>query len=49
MSSLSVEQYDGVGHIILNRIGALNALSREFCHEIDDALRDLEPVQKLTT
>lgn len=42
MSSLTVEQYDGVGHITLNRVGALNALSREFCREIDDALRDLD-------
>lgn len=42
MSSLNVEQCDGVGHIALNRFGALNALSREFCHEIDSALLDLE-------
>ena len=47
MSSLSVEQYDGVGHIILNRVGALNALSREFCHEIDDALRDLDNTESI--
>lgn len=42
MSSLNVEQCDGVGHITLNRFEALNALSREFCHEIDVVLRDLE-------
>jgi len=47
MSSLSVKQYDGVGHIILNRVGALNALSREFCHEIDDALRDLNNTESV--
>jgi enoyl-CoA hydratase len=47
MNSLNVEQYDGVGHITLNRVGALNALSREFCHEIDDALRDLDNMESI--
>lgn len=47
MSSLNVEQYDGVGHITLNRFGALNALSREFCHEIDVALRDLDNTESV--
>lgn len=47
MSSLNVEQCDGVGHITLNRFGALNALSREFCDEIDDALRDLETTESV--
>lgn len=42
MSSLSIEQHDGVGHVTLSRPGALNALSREFCQEIDAALRDLD-------
>lgn len=47
MSSLNVEQCDGVGHITLNRFGALNALSREFCHEIDVVLRDLETTENV--
>lgn len=47
MSSLSVERGDGVGHVKLNRFGALNALSREFCHEIDVALRDLEATDSI--
>jgi enoyl-CoA hydratase/carnithine racemase len=42
MSSLLVQEFDGVGHIALNRVGALNALSREFCLEIDGALRRLD-------
>lgn len=42
MSSLNIEKVDGVGHVVLNRVGALNALSRDFCSEIDDALRKLE-------
>ena len=47
MSSLNIEQCDGVGHITLNRTGALNALSREFCNEIDAALRDLETTESV--
>lgn len=47
MSSLNVEQCDGVGHITLNRFGALNALSRGFCHEIDAALRNLETAESV--
>lgn len=47
MSSLNVEQYGGVGHITLNRVGVLNALSREFCHEIDVALCDLENTESI--
>ncbi|HEX9179730.1 MAG TPA: enoyl-CoA hydratase-related protein [Burkholderiales bacterium] len=47
MSSLNVEQYDGVGHITLNRFGALNALSREFCQEIDAALRNLDNTESV--
>ena len=47
MSSLNVEQDDGVGYITLNRFGALNALSREFCHEIDTALLDLERTESV--
>lgn len=47
MSSLNVEKYDGVGHITLNRFGALNALSREFCHEIDVALRELDNTESV--
>lgn len=42
MSSLNVGRCDGVGHITLNRPGVLNALSREFCAELDAALDELE-------
>ncbi|MEX8520311.1 MAG: enoyl-CoA hydratase-related protein [Leptothrix sp. (in: b-proteobacteria)] len=45
MNSLNVEQCNGVGHITLNRVGALNALSREFCQEIDAALLALEAAE----
>lgn len=38
MALLNIEQDDGVGHIRLNRGAALNALSQEFCQEIDGAL-----------
>ena len=47
MSSLSVEQHEGVGHVTLNRVGVLNALSREFCREIDTALCDLENTESV--
>ncbi|HNC52009.1 MAG TPA: enoyl-CoA hydratase-related protein [Accumulibacter sp.] len=47
MNSLSVSQHDGVGHITLHRVGALNALSREFCQEIDAALRDLDNTEEI--
>ena len=47
MSSLNVEQCDGVGHITLNRSGALNALSRGFCREIDVALGELEAAESV--
>lgn len=47
MSSLNVQQHDGVGHITLNRVGVLNALSREFCREIDVALCDLENTESI--
>lgn len=47
MSSLNIEQYDGVGHITLNRVGVLNALSREFCREIDAALCALENTESV--
>jgi enoyl-CoA hydratase len=47
MSSLNVEKNGGVGHIRLNRVGVLNALSREFCHEIDVALWDLENTESV--
>lgn len=47
MSSLNVEQRDGIGHITLNRLGALNALSRAFCHEIDAALRNFETIDSV--
>jgi enoyl-CoA hydratase len=42
MYSVFVEVSEGVGHVLLNRADALNALSREFCREIDDALRRLD-------
>ncbi|NMM25696.1 MAG: enoyl-CoA hydratase [Glaciimonas sp.] len=42
MSQLLIEECEGVGHISLNRVGTLNALSREFCGEIDGALRQLD-------
>jgi len=42
MSWLTVDVCDGVGHLALNRADALNALSRQFCGEIDEALRDLD-------
>jgi enoyl-CoA hydratase len=47
MSSLNVEQHDGVGHITLNRVAALNALSREFCREIDGVLSELENTESV--
>jgi enoyl-CoA hydratase len=47
MSSLNIEQCDGVGHITLDRFGALNALSRKFCHEIDVALRNFESTESV--
>lgn len=47
MSSLNLELHDGVGHITLNRPDALNALSRQFCHEIDLALRDLDNTESV--
>lgn len=42
MSSLQVEEVEGVGHISLHRSEALNALSREFCRDIDDMLRQMD-------
>lgn len=42
MSWLTIEQRAGVGHVELHRADALNALNREFCSEIDDAVRALD-------
>jgi enoyl-CoA hydratase len=39
---ISIQEKDGVGHIVLERSGALNALNREFCRAIDDAARTLD-------
>jgi enoyl-CoA hydratase len=36
---ISIHEEHGVGHIILERAGALNALSREFCRAIDEAAK----------
>lgn len=42
MDALIVKCDQGVGHITLARAEALNALSRSFCHAIDEAVEALE-------
>ena len=41
-TDITLERFDGVGHLVLTRSGAFNALSRQFCSDIDAALLTLE-------
>jgi enoyl-CoA hydratase len=48
MSQLLIEERSGVGHLSLNRGDAVNALSREFCTEIDSALRRFDASESVS-
>ncbi|WP_242463372.1 enoyl-CoA hydratase/isomerase family protein [Rhodocyclus tenuis] len=48
MSQLLIEERAGVGHLSLKRDNALNALSREFCAEIDAVLRAFEASESVS-